>query len=259
MSNIAAIFSGSTIVDLSGVSNIDFILGGKKYSLSEISIDATGNFGRAGEVYPYNQVYIAVGTMEYKINSLTINQSKFIFYCSEGTSMEWVIVNGEYRDGTNVKFVIGGSIYNLVQAIVVGRNQVRIEGKQYQLDSSLKCQVDNKVYAISDFYYDTTIPATIIDTGATSDSSLATQPTQFVFFKNNSKYQDGISGATIYATDKWLTFDQIFIADASHFTYLNTSYALIGASIKINDLSFTVLDTSWHGATQVLDIYLQPQ
>jgi len=259
ISNISAIFSDTTIVDLSSISNIDFIMGGKKYSLSDISIDGTGNFGGGNEVYPYTQVLVTVGTMQYKINSLTINQSKFIFYCSEGSNQEWVIVNGEYRDGTNVKLIKGTSIYNLVQAIVVGRNQVRINGQQYQLDSDLKCQVDNKVYTITEIYYNSSIPATIITTGALADTSLANQPTQFVFFKNNSKYQDGTTGVTIYTTDKWVTIDQIFIADPSHFTYLNTSYDLIGASIKMNELSFKVIDTSWHGATQVLDIYLQQQ
>ncbi len=259
MSNIAAIFAGSTTVDLGSVSSIDFILGGKKYSLSEVSIDRTGNFSGGSTVYPYNQVMIVVGKTHYQINSFQLSQSIFIFNCSEGSNQEWIIVNNVYRDGSSVKLVKGTSIYTFDQAIVVGRNQIRIDGSQYQLDSDLKCQVDNKVYAISDIYYDATIPATIIDTGAMTDSSLASQPTQFVFFKNNSKYQDGINGINIYANDKWLTFDQIFITDPSHFTYLNTSYALIGASVKINELSFKVIDTSWHGATQVLDIYLQPQ
>jgi hypothetical protein len=119
--------------------------------------------------------------------------------------------------------------------------------------------VDNKTYYINDIDYDTSQETTIIDTGDLANNTMANQPSKLVFFNNNVEYQDGSIGATIYVDGNWITFDQIFISDASHFTYQNTTYALIGSQIKINDLTFTVIDTSWHGSTQVMDVYLQSQ
>jgi len=259
ISNIAAIFSGNTTLNLNSINNIYYIMGGARYSLSGITIDAAGNFSAGDKIYPYSQVTMIIDDNQYEINSLQINQSKFFFYCGEGTSQEWVILNNEYRDAADVSIIKGTSIYTLDQAIVVTRNVIRINGKQYNLDSDFKCRVDNKIYCIDVINYDSSQHATIIDTGDLDDTTTANQPAKLVFYNNNTQYQEGTNNATIYAASTWVTFDQIFILDPSHFTYLNTSYALIGASVKINELSFKLIDTSWHGATQVMDVYLQSQ
>ena len=132
-------------------------------------------------------------------------------------------------------------------------------GKQYNLDSDFKCRVDNKIYYITKIDYDSFQNATIITTGDLADTSIASQPAKFVFYNNNTKYQEGINNTTIYTTSKWVTFDQIFIFDSSHFTYQDTNFELIDAKIRINDLEFKVVDTSWHGSTQVMDLYLEEQ
>ncbi|PKM78333.1 MAG: hypothetical protein CVU90_02190 [Firmicutes bacterium HGW-Firmicutes-15] len=259
IADVAAIFVDNTTIALNSIKKIDFIMGGKKHALSEVTIDATGNFSGGGrdKVYPYNQVMMIIDDMQYKINLLNINKSKFIFYCDKGISQEWVIVDGEYYDVSDVKIIKGTSIYGLDQAIVVQRNLIRIGGQQYKLDSDFKCRVDNKIYAINSIEYSSALLATIIDIGSLADTTLANQPLEIVFFKGNSRYQEGTSNVSIYTGSKWLTFDQIFISDPAHFTYQDTSYNLIEAKIKINDKEFKATDTAWHGATQVLDIYIE--
>ena len=259
ISDITAIFTGNTTLNLDSISHIYFIMGGKRYSLSGVTIDATGNFSAVNKVYPYSQVTMIVDDMQYKINSLQINKSKFIFYCGEGTSQEWVIINDEYRDAADVRIITGSSIYSLDQVIVVTNNVIRIDGVQYNLDSDsdFKCRVDNEIYYIDEIDYDSSQRATTIDTGDLADTSMANQPSKFVFFNKKTEYQEGTKNTTINTTSKWVTFDQIFISDPSHFIYKETTYDLIGAEIKIDDLEFEVVDTSWHGASQILDIYLQ--
>jgi len=256
ISDIVAIFAGNTTLNLNSINNIYFIVGGKRYSLSRVTIDGAGNFSGSDKVYPYSQVTMIVDDLQYKINSLQINESKFVFYCGAGSSQEWVILNNEYRDAADVRIIKGTSIYTLDQALVVSRNVLRINGKQYNLDSDFKCRVDNKTYDIDEIDYDSSQHATIIDTGDLTDSTMANQPSKFIFYNDNTKYQEGITNTTIYIASQWVTFDQVFISDSSNFAYQDTNYALIGARIKINDQEFKVVDTSWHGATQIMDIYL---
>jgi hypothetical protein len=259
ISDIAAIFSGNTTLNLDSINRIYFIIAGKRFSLSEVTIDATGNFSGSDKVYPYSQVTMIVDDMQYEINSIQINKSKFIFYCGVGTSQEWVILNNEYRLASAVSIIKGTSIYTLDQAIVVTRNVIRINGKQYILDYDFKCRVDNKIYYIDKIDYDSSQHATIINTGGLADTTMANQPSNFVFLNKNTKYQEGTSQITIYSASKWLTFDQIFILNPSHFIYQDTNYDLIGAKVRINDLDFRIIDTSWHGVTKVMNIYLQEQ
>jgi hypothetical protein len=260
ISNIAAIFAGNTTLDLGSITNIYFIVGGNRYSLGEVTIDAGGNFSIGSNVYPYSQITMIVNQTQYVIDSIKLSSSKFIFYCDAGTNVEWVILNGQYRNASGVYIIKGTSIYTLDQALVVARNVVRINGTQYGLDSDLECQVDNKIYTIDDIYYDSSQQATIIDTGSlVTTSTAANQPAEFVFFNNSAQYQEGIVNTTIYVNGQWVSFGQVSIPDPSHFTYQNTSYALIGAQININNVAFKVTDTAWHGATLILDIYLQAQ
>ncbi len=257
ISDIAAIFADDTTLSLDSINHIYFMVGGIRYPLSEVTIDATGNFSAESKVYPYSQVTMIVDDMQYQINSLQINKSRFVFYCSEGAYQEWVILNDEYRSADDVSIIKGTSIYTLDQIIVVKRDVIRISGKQYDVDSDFKCRVDNKIYYIDEIYYDTAQQVTIIDTGDVDDTSIADQPTSIVFFNNETKYQKGTANSTIYTGSKWVTFNRIAIPDPAHFIYQDTTYDLIGAKIKIDDLEFEVTDTSWHGASQILDIYLQ--
>ena len=255
---VAILIDDNTSLDLNTIDDVDFLLGSKKYALSEVTIDASGNFkGDEKEVYSYSKITMVVDDMQYKIKSLQVNQAKLIFYCGEGSSQEWVIVDDEYKDADSVKIIKGASMYGMDQVIVVKRNVIRIGNKQYKLDSDITCQVDNKVYEINEIEYDSDEEATIIDTGDLTNTALSSQPEQVVFFEGDSIIRADKSEAGIYADSEWLTFSQIFISDPAHFNYNDTQYDMIGAKIRIDDVDYEITDTSWHGATQVLDIYVE--
>lgn len=256
ISNITAIFTGDTILNLDNINQIHFIMGGKRYSLAKVTIDASGNFSVGGSTYPFSQITMIVDGTQYKINSLNVNNSKFIFYCGEGVNHEWVVLDDEYLDADDVRIIKGTTVYTLDEALVVARNVIRINGRQYSLDSDFKCKVDNKIYYIDEIDYDPSLAATIIETGDLADS-IANQPSRFIFYNDDDKYYEGIKNVIIYANGRWISFSQVFISDPSHFIYRDNNYKLIGAKIDIDDIEFRVTDTSWRGATQVLDIYLE--
>ncbi|MEN6462774.1 MAG: S-layer homology domain-containing protein [Syntrophomonas sp.] len=259
ISDITAIFVDNTTLNLDRIDNINFIMGGKKYSLSQVAIDASGNFSKGNQDYTYKQVAMFIDNVQYKIDLLNINKSKYIFYCSKDTSQEWVIVDDKYLDADEVKIIKGTSSYDLDQVLVVQHNLLRIDGEQYQLDSDFKCRVDDKIYAIDEIDYDSSQQATSIETGDLADTTLANQPDEIVFFNGNSRYQEGTEDVTIYTASKWVSFERILISDASHYIYQDKTYKLIGAQIRLSELDFEAVDTSWHGATQILDIYLEKQ
>lgn len=165
MSDISAIFADNSTLDLNSISNIYFIMGGKRYSLAGVTIDATGHFSAGSKVYPYSQVTMIIDDLQYTINSLQIVKSKFVFYCNEGSTMEWVIVNNQYRDASDVSIIKGSTTYSLDEAVVVKRNVIRINGSQYTVDSDFKCQVDDKTYYIDEISYDSSKQAIVIETG----------------------------------------------------------------------------------------------
>ncbi|MEN6327017.1 MAG: S-layer homology domain-containing protein [Syntrophomonas sp.] len=257
ISDIAAIFVDDTTLNLDRIDNINFIMGGEKYNLSQVTIDASGNFSQGDKDYTYKQVAMIIDDMQYKIDLLHINKSKYVFYCSEGSIHEWVIVDDEYRDAADIKIIKGTTIYDSDEVIVVERNLIRIGGKQYKLDSDFKCRVDDKIYAIDEINYDSSKEATVIETGDLADTTLASQPNEIIFFNDDSRYQRGTSDVTIYTNSKWQGFEKIFISDPSHYVYQDETYELIGARIKINGVEFEIADTSWHGANEVLDIYME--
>jgi hypothetical protein len=259
ISDIAAIFVGNTTLDLGDIYAIYFIIDGKRYNLSEVTIDAIGNFSISRDIYPYGQVKMVVDDLQYGIKLLHCNKSKFVFYCDEGSNQEWVIVNNKYCDSATVKIIKGTSIYDVDDVMVVKKNVIRIGGKQYSLNSDIKCQLDNKTYTIDYIYYDTAKQATIITTGSVADTTLASQPKEVVFYNDDSKYKKGNGDVTIYAGSQWVAFTQIFISDPSHFTFNGKSYNLIGAKIQIDKIEFEITDTSWHGSTEVLDIYMEEE
>lgn len=257
MSDIMAIFTGTTTLNLANVSTIDFIISGKRYNMSQIVMDAKGNFTANASTYSPINVIMIINGLQYKINNVAVTNSKFLFYCTEGNTQEWVVIDNEYYNVDDVRIIWSNSIYDLNEALVVGTNTLRVDGRQYNLDSGFKVRFDNKVYEIKRIEYDSSMKATIIRTGDISSSNLASQPTKYVFYRNSSKYQEGTSDATIYVDGSWINFDQILITDPSHLSYRNTSYNLIGIRIKIDRVEFKVVDTSWHGLTQILDLYME--
>ena len=257
LSDIMAIFTGTSTLNLSSINNIDFILGGKRYNMSEVVLDAKGNFTAAGKTYSPADVVMIIDGIQYNINHIEVSNAKFIIYAGEGSSYEWVLINNEYRNPEDIKILWSGDIYDMDDVLVVSRNLLRIDGRQYELDSSFKVRFDNKTYDIDQVDYDPGISATIIRTGSISTGYLANQPDKYVFFKDGWEYQEGTSDTTIYVNGSWVDFDKIIILDPSHFTYKGTNYNLIDARVKIDQTEFYVVDTAWHGLHKVMDIYLE--
>lgn len=257
MSDVLAIFTGTTTLNLTNLSRIDFVLGGKRYTMSQLKLDAKGNFTAGGNNYPPAEAIMIINGSQYRINHIDVNNSKFIFYCDAGSTHEWVIINNEYRNPDDVRILWDGGVYELDEIITVKRNVLRIKGRQYDLDSSFKLRFDNKTYDIDRIDYDASVQATVIETGKISTGYLANQPQKFIFFKGNSKLREGSNNVSVYVNYNWVDFSQILIADPVHLTYKNSSYELIGSRIKIDRVEYKVVDTSWHGLSQVLDIYLE--
>ncbi len=257
LADFSAIFTGTATLNLSSIRSMDFIIDGSRYRLSEVTVDANGNFSISQKVYSPNKVIMIIDGIAYKLNNFQLTNNKFIFYCSESTSNNWVVINDVYRDAKDVKILKDNILYDVDQVMVVSLNLLRIGSKQYNLDSSFKCRYDNKVYTINRIDFDSTLQANVLKVTESTDAYLANQPVKYVFYRNSSKYLEGINDTVlIKASGSWTNFSKILVPDPAHFTYSNSSYELIGAQIRIDKADFIVTDTAWHGRTQVLDIYL---
>lgn len=258
LDDISAIFVDETSIDLDDIDTIQFIIDGERYSLSNVVIDASGNFTVKKKTFAPEDVDMIIDRNCYKIDLLRIYKEKFIFYCTAGEDNYWVSLNDLFVDADKVKILKNNVAYDVDQVLVVRRNVVRIRGQQYTIDSTFRCIYDDNVYDIDRIDYDTDLDSIIIEGDKTDDSYWANQPSKIIFYEDDEKYQDGVtSDVSIYADRKWLTFDQIMISDPAHFTYNGKSYDLIGASIRIGKMDFEVVDTLWHGQTKVLDIHME--
>lgn len=256
ISDISSIFVENKTLNMAGVRAIDFIIDGKRYRLSEVTIDAAGNFTVNNKNYSFANVLMIVDGEQYEINNLQRYKEKFIFYCTTSINNNWIMINDVYRDASDVKILKDGTVYDMEQVMVVSRNLLRIGGKQYNLDSSFKCRYDNKIYNIDRIDFNANLQAVVIDTSEAT-GTWSNQPVKYVFYVNNSRYQEGTTiGVTIYANHKWVSFDSIVITDPAHFTYSGSTYDLIGAIVSINDKDFEITDTSWR-SNQVFELYMR--
>ncbi|MFA7148858.1 MAG: hypothetical protein WC109_08540, partial [Syntrophomonadaceae bacterium] len=256
ISAISSIFVDNNTLNMAAVREIDFIIDGKRYRLSEVTIDAAGSFTVNNKNYPCTDVLMIVDGNQYEINHLQQYKEKFIFYCATSTSSNWVMINDVYRDFSEVKILKDNIVYDMEQVMVVSRNLIRIGGKQYNLDSTFKCRYDNKLYNIDRIDFNANLQAVVITTSEAT-GTWSNQPVKYVFYVNNARYQEGATtGVTIYANRQWVSFDRIVITDPAHFTYSGSTYNLIGAIICINNKDFEVIDTSWR-STQAFEIYMR--
>ena len=138
--------------------------------------------------------------------------------------------------------------------MVPKRNVVRFGGRQYDLDSSIKCRYEGNIYDIDTIDFDTRNNVTTIKLGSTS--RYYTQPDRYVFHYKGSMYQEGSRGVEIKAGTRWEMFAHVTISDPAHFRYDNTTYDLINARVVIDDNTFIINDTAWRGKSQVFEIYL---
>ncbi|NLU50744.1 MAG: S-layer homology domain-containing protein [Syntrophomonadaceae bacterium] len=258
MDDIATIFVGSSTLDLDDIDSLDFIINGKKYDLSQVSIDASGNFTvDDDETYSPSQVIMVTDDDRYQVKKVQMHDGKFIFYCSESDIDDWVRIDDKYYDSSEVDIIMDGDIYPLDKVTVVKRNVLRIDGRQYSLDSSFKCRLDGTVYDIDEIDYDTSMETVTMEVSKATGYYGASQPSEYVFYYNGKVYQRGANDdVNIYADGGWRDFDDILIPDPAHFYYDGSTYDLIGARVRIDDVEFKVKDTAWYGLSEELDVYL---
>jgi len=264
LSDISAIFVNSQSLSLDTVSTLFFIVGGSQYNLSDVTIDASGNFTANGKNYAANQVTMVITgnsnqTNFYQLESASSLGGKFIFSCTASSVTSWAIVNNDYVDASTVQIISGAGAYTLNNVLVVSDNLVRINGQQYSANN-LSCMINGTYYSIEDINYNTTLNLPTLETGEATSAPvgvLSSQPTSYVFYLNNSVYQTGATGATINAGGTWAAFGSITFPDSSHFAYNNTSYNLMGAQVQINGTQFTISDIALRLSSQVMEVYLQ--
>lgn len=255
ISDISAIFVGTSTLKLSNIDELHFLINTKLYSLSDIDIDGASNFVVNDKSYPCSDVRMIVDSDQYDIDHVSILKNKLVFYCTTASDTDLVLINNKYRDASDVKIIKDGVAYDLDDIIVVRTDVLRIGGKQYTLDTTFLVSYDGNNYYMDRISYDSSLQLPVI---TTSDKTVtSSQPLKYKFYVDSSLYQDGVSdNVAIYTTSKWVTFSQIVVPDPSHFTVNGSSYQLIGAMIKIKTIQYKVTDTAWHGSTQVLDLYL---
>lgn len=255
LTDISAIFVGTTTLNLSGIVNVQFLVDGKIYSLPEIQIDASGNFLCDNQSYPASKVLMIIDSTQYSVNHATLMNGKLIFYCTKDSSSNLLMLDNKYRDATGVIISKDGINYNLNQVMIVSKNILRIGNKQYALDSTIKVLFDGSTYNISEINFDNALQIPIIVTSGKVATN--TQPVTYNFYLNNNLLQSGAGTDTsIYTSSKWISFALITITDPSYYTYSGTSYNLIGALVQIGKKEYKVYDTAWRGASKTIDIYL---
>jgi hypothetical protein len=258
LSDISVIYAGSNSINLDTISSIYFIIDKIRYSLSEVSIDAAGNFTTNNKkIYPPAQITMLLGDINYQLNDVKMINDKFMFFCSKNDTNTWVRINDEYHDSTKIKFLMDNATYNLDQILVVKRNVIRISGKQYNLNSNLRCRFNNQYYTINSIDYDTNLNMVALTLTESTDSEYI-QPLEYIFYLDEQKYQEGLNDLIkIKVSGSWVKFNLISINDPIHFSYNNSTYDLLNAQILIDDETFIVYDTSWRGLTQVFNLYVQ--
>jgi hypothetical protein len=259
LSDISAIFEGSQSLSLNTVSTLAFIIGGAQYNLSDVTIDASGNFTANGKSYTPNQVTIVINNSFYQLQSVTSLGGKFIFYCTASSVTSWALVNNNYVDASTVQIICGAGAYALNNVLVVSDNLIRINGQQYSA-SNASCQINGTYYTIDDINYNNSLNIPTLETGEATGApvgSLSSQPSSYVFYLNNSVYQNGATNATINAGGTWAPFASITFPDSSHFAYNSTAYNLVGAQVQISGTQFVISDTAWRVSSQVMEVYLQ--
>lgn len=258
LSNVAAIFVGTNNLSLSGISTLQFVIDGQIYNLSEINIDAGGNITISGNTYDCKKVSMLINsTTQYKINSIALTNGKLFFYCADApTNANMVLLDNKYRDAAKVTIYKDGIAYDLDHVMIVSRNLVRIGGKQYPLDSTFKVNFDGNTYYIDEINFSSSLQIPVINTSTKTTG--VSSPVSYNFYVNNTLYQSGVNDQTsIYTSSKWVTFSSIAVSDPANFTYSSTTYALIGALVKIGSTQYKITDTAWRGSSQIMELYLK--
>jgi len=259
LSDIQDIYIDGDPINLTNISRLDFVINNSMYTLSELSIDASGSIKADSKTYLPEDVTLIMWGEYYPLEEVVIYRQKIIFYCDKAISGSMVLIDDKYYDTDDVQIVMDKKYYDLDKVLVVSRNQMRIEGRQYKLDSKFALRVNNKLYNIDRIDYDSTLNIVVIDTGDYSgiiDSS--SQPDTIVFYLDGSLLKRGTdSSVRIYADGAWWYFDEISLIDSTRFSADNSSYRTIGALVRINSTRYEVIDTTWQGSNNQFRFYLE--
>lgn len=256
--DILAIFDGINSIDPNSISQIDFLIAGERYKMSDVVIDASGNFTIIGgtKIYPISDVTMVIDGNYYQLDEVKLQGGKFIFYCTKNKLQNWVVINDHYYNSKDVEIIKDGTIYPIEDVLVVSKNIVRIDGRQYDLDSSIRCRYNGNVYDIKHIDFDPYLEVITIDVRGLSDYQEISRPDQYRFYYRNDLYHKGTDDVSIYVDGRWRGFNEVTITDPTYFKYKNISYKLIGARIEIEDREFTISDAIWRGKNRTFEIYL---
>jgi hypothetical protein len=258
LSDISAIYVGRDTLDLDDIDAVYFFIDGKRYRLSEVTIDASGNVSVGRDTYDADEVIVSINDWNYVIEDISLFKGKFVFDLKERQLIDWVIFNDTYRDYSDIKFVRGTTEYDFDDVLVVDRNLVRISGKNYDVKAEgIKCRVDNKLWDINRIEWSNTLDMVKITAEESDDAFWLGQPDDYIFYdaKGRKIYQGADDEVALYLNRKWVNFDDVRITSPSTLTYSGRSYDLVGLRISIEDEYYEIDETSW-SSSGTLRIYL---
>lgn len=258
MSDISAIYVGRDTLDVDDIDTIYFFIDGKRYRLSEVTIDASGNVSVGRDTYDADEVIVSIDDWNYVIEDITYFKGKFVFDLKERQLLDWVLFNDSYRDYSDITIVKGTTEYNFDDVLVVDRNLIRISGKNYDVKAeAIKCRVDNKLWDINRIEWSNTLNMVKITAEESNDDFWFGQPDDYIFYDDRGRkiYQGADDEVTLYLNRRWVTFDDVRITSPSALTYSGRSYDLVGLRLRIEDEYYEIDETSW-SSSGTLRIYL---
>jgi len=257
-SSIRAIYVDDAQLNLDKIDNLFFVVNGEKLEVSEVTIDAAGNFVKGGQTYAPGDTVLIADQVNYAIERITVQDNKFTFYCTRSEILYWVQINDTLRDATNVQIIRGGERFDITSVTVIRKNIIRLRGKEYTVSSGdIKCLIDNRLYSVEEINYDSDLDCNVLKVTEAEGSLEANQPEMYSFYFNNALYHSGQTNVEILADGKWTALNRIFITDPTRFNYGTVTQPLIGASLRIQSYNFKIDNVLWEGKNNTIKFYLQ--
>jgi hypothetical protein len=259
LSDISAIYVGRDTLDVDKIDDINFFIDGKRYNLSDVTIDASANISVGRNSFSPDDVIMAIDDWNYVIDEITYFKGKFIFDLKERHLMDLVYFNDSYIDQDDITIMKGITEYKFDDVLVVDRNILRIGGKNYDIrDEDIKCLVDNKVWDMERIDWNTRLNMVEITAKESKDTYWASQPKDYIFYdEKGRKIHQGVDDdVTLYLNKRWVTFDDVRIADPTTLTYSGRTYDMVGLRLNIDDDYYVIEETSW-SSSGTLSIYLE--
>ncbi|MDI9480030.1 MAG: S-layer homology domain-containing protein [Bacillota bacterium] len=259
LSDISAIYVGRDTLDVDKIDDINFFIDGKRYNLSDVTIDASANISVGRNSFSPDDVIMAIDDWNYVIDEITYFKGKFIFDLKERHLMDLVYFNDSYIDQDDITIMKGITEYKFDDVLVVDRNILRIGGKNYDIrDEDIKCLVDNKLWDMERIDWNTRLNMVEITAKESKDTYWASQPKDYIFYdEKGRKIHQGVDDdVTLYLNKRWVTFDDVRIADPTTLTYSGRTYDMVGLRLNIDDDYYVIEETSW-SSSGTLSIYLE--